>query len=149
MKTFRNTLLVLIVLTVATGGTLCAATIASLNLSGASAIAAGQSLTVTETFFASATTETEIDTVIGFDPTVFAVSNFSTSPTFSSWTTETNLSPSAGIYDYGIEGPALALAGGGHSVFLVYLDRSGPAPSPVPQTSSSLTTTAPATPLRF
>ena len=84
----------------------------SLELSAASAVTAGNTLTVSEVLISQTSGPIqEIDSVIGFDPTVFSISGFADGSTFSSWTTGTSNSPSSGVYDYKISGSSISLSG--------------------------------------
>ena len=98
-------------------GNLGASLLQSLELSGASSVVAGQSLTISEIFLSNGTATTEIDSVVGFDPTVFSVSNFSTGSEFSSWTVSPNVLFGSGIYDYGVAGSAITPSSGSYTVF--------------------------------
>ncbi len=77
-------------------------------------MAKGSSITVTEKFVPLTENADQFQAVLGFDPTVFSVSNFQMGNIFSSSTADKNTSPSSGIYDFGASSTAgsVSLTGG-------------------------------------
>jgi len=111
----------IVILTAFAALNVSASALDDLKLSAAASVVAGNTLTVSEILVAAQSGPTqEVDSVIGFDPTVFSVSGFSASSPFSSWSVTTSNSPSSGIYDYDIFGSSVSLTSGNNYTVLTF-----------------------------
>jgi hypothetical protein len=101
---------------------LFASAASDLKLSATNVIAAGGTLTVSETLFSSLAGSLDtVDSVIGFDPTVFSIGGFAPGSSVPAWSAigGTPSSPSSGIEDYDVSGSPVTISGGGSQYTII------------------------------